>query len=122
MKSEWRWNLHSLIRGQFRYIMLAGTGSIWVEGFGDVHGQTLTGQETHQESAAYIAFDGRLQSRSRRTETFWPYLRGLVPLFESSLKGHGSFVWQKSPLPTGSNPFTRTLGTFWSALGKFVGL
>lgn len=122
MKSEWRWNWHSFIRGQFRYIMLAGTGSIWMEGYGDVHGQTLTGQETHQESTAYIAFDGRLQSRARRTETFWPYLLGNVPLFESGLKGHGSFVWQKSPLPTGSNAFTRTLGTFWSALGKFVGL
>ena len=122
MKSEWRWNLHSLIRGQFRYIMLAGTGSIWVEGFGDVHGQTLTGLETHQEGAAYIAFDGRLQTRARRTETFWPYLLGHVPLFESGLQGHGSFVWQKSPLPTGTNPFTRTLGTFWSALGKFLGL
>jgi hypothetical protein len=93
-----------------------------VEGFGDVHGQTLTGLETHQEGAAYIAFDGRLQTRARRTETFWPYLLGQVPLFESGLQGHGSFIWQKSPLPTGTNPFTRTLGTFWSALGKFLGL
>ena len=122
LTSQWCWgNLHAWARGQLRYISLRGTGSLWIQGFGDVHGETLDGQESHQSGEAYLCFDGRLATRSRRRETFWPYLLGKVPLLEVGMAGDGIFAWQKSTDATGVNPVARAWNAFWSILGKFLG-
>ncbi|TVQ96084.1 MAG: hypothetical protein EA398_16440 [Deltaproteobacteria bacterium] len=122
LQSDWRpGHLHAWARGQVRFISLKGTGSLWLQGFGDVHPETLTGRESHQAGPAYLCFDGRLQTRSLRRETFVPYLLGRVPLLEVSMKGHGLYAWQKSIHATGTNPVTRAWNAFWSALGRLVG-
>lgn len=123
LEARWRpGNLHAWARGQLRYVSLRGTGSIWIEGFGDVHGETLDGAESHQGGEAYLCFDGRLESRTRRRETFWPYLLGRVPLLEVGLQGHGVFAWQKSAGATGlESPVVRAWNAFWNIVGKFLG-
>lgn len=122
LDAHWRpWNLHAWARGQLRYVTLAGTGSLWIQGFGDVHGETLEGTESHQTGEAYLCFDARLLTRTRRRETFWPYLLGRVPLLEVGMAGHGIFAWQKSTEATGMNALQKAWHAFWSALGKFLG-
>ena len=122
LQSDWRLgHLHAWARGQVRFISLKGTGSLWIQGFGDVHPEVLTGQESHQAGSAYLCFDGRLQTRSLRRETFVPYLLGRVPLLEVSMKGEGLYAWQKSIHATGTNPVTRAWNAFWSALGRLLG-
>lgn len=123
LDARWRpGNLHAWARGQLRYVSLRGTGSLWIEGFGDVHGETLDGAESHQGGEAYLCFDARLESRTRRRETFWPYLLGRVPLLEVGLRGHGVFAWQKSAGATGlESPVVRAWNAFWNIVGKFLG-
>lgn len=119
--AQWRWGFHAWMRLQFRYIMVRGTGSIWLEGYGDVFAEEVGARESHQDSSAYVAWDARLRLRLRRRETAWPYVLGQMELFETGMSGDGAFVWQKSALPTGRSGLERSLGAFWSALGKLLG-
>lgn len=119
--ARWRWGLHAWMRLQFRYIVVRGTGSIWLEGYGDVTAAEVGERESHQETAAYVAWDGRLRMRLRRRETAWPYVLGRMELFETGMAGEGVFVWQKASSPTGRTGVERAVGAFWSALGKILG-
>ncbi len=119
--AQWRWGLQAWMRLQFRYIMVRGTGSIWLEGYGDVFAEDVGALESHQDSSAYVAWDGRLKLRLRRRETAWHYIRGKMNLYETGMSGDGTFVWQKSGLPTGRSGLERSFDALWSALGKLLG-
>lgn len=119
--ARWRFGLHALMMGQLRYIQVRGTGSIWMEGFGDVSADAAHDWESHQDRGAFVAWDSRMRVRLRRRETAWPYVLGQVELYEMGLHGEGAFVWQKAVAPTGQTLIGRTTGAFWSAAGKVLG-
>lgn len=119
-----RWaltNLHAWATGQLRFILLEGTGSVFLEGVGDLVGERLEGGVKQESHASIVAFDSRLAWTTRRTETALPYILGLKPLVEVGLEGDGVFFWQKSDRASDRNVVQRTFDTFLGALGKVLG-
>lgn len=123
LATRWRpFSLHAWATWQLRYILLSGTGSLVVEGSGDVIATAPGGDApTKIEQKLVIGFDSRLLYRCARTEIFWPYLFGKTPLVDDVFSGPGPFLWQKSTSSKPKNPVVRTFDAVFSALGKLFG-
>jgi hypothetical protein len=119
-----RWalgNLHAWATGQLRFILIEGTGSVFLDGVGDVVGERLGGDAKQESHNAIVGWDSRLTWTTRRTETALPYILGLKPLVEVGLEGDGVFFWQKSSRASDRGAIQRTFDTFIGALGKLLG-
>jgi len=121
LKTRWRWGIQSFATWQVRYIMFAGTGSLIVQGSGDVVATTPRGKSTRMEQHLVMGFDSRLTVGVNRTEVFLPYLRGRTPLVDNEFTGHHPLFWQKSSADGPSNPIAKTFDAIFSALGKLFG-
>lgn len=121
LETRWRWGLLSLATWQVRYIMFAGTGSLIVQGSGDVVATDPGGRSTRMEQHLVMGFDSRLTVGVRRTEVFWPYLWGRTPLVDDEFTGSHPLFWQKSTADGPSNPVAKAFDAFFSALGKLLG-
>lgn len=121
LETRWRWGIQSLATWQVRYIMFAGTGSLIVQGSGDVVATNPRGRSTRMEQNLVMGFDSRLIVGVNRTETFWPYLRRRSPLVDDEFTGIHPLVWQKSSADGPSNPIAKTFDAIFSALGKLFG-
>ena len=121
LETRWRWGLLSFATWQVRYIMFAGTGSLIVQGSGDVVATGPRGGSTRMEQSLVMGFDSRLNVGVNRTEVFWPYLWGKTPLVDDEFTGHDPLFWQKSSADGPSNPVARTFDAIFSALGKLLG-
>ena len=121
LETRWRWGIQSFATWQVRYIMFAGTGSLIVQGSGDVVATTPRGRSTRIEQNLVMGFDSRLAIGVNRTEVFWPYLWGRTPLVDDEFTGGHQLFWQKSTSDGSSNPIARTFNAFFSALGKLFG-
>lgn len=121
LKTRWRWGILSLATWQVRYIMFAGSGSLIVQGSGDVVATSPRGRSTRMEQHLVMGFDSRLGVGVNRTEVFWPYLWGRTPLVDDEFTGHEPLFWQKSSAAGPSNPIARTFDALFSALGKLLG-
>ena len=121
LETRWRWGLQSLVTWQVRYIMFAGTGSLIVQGSGDVVATNPEGRSTRMEQNLVMGFDSRLVVGVNRTEVFWPYLWGRTPLVDDEFEGSVPLFWQKSSVDGPRNPIARTFDAIFSALGKVLG-
>ena len=121
LETRWRWGILSFATWQVRYIMFAGTGSLIVQGSGDVVATIPRGRSTRIEQSLVMVFDSRQSVGVNRTEVFWPYLWGRTPLVDDEFTGHDPLFWQKSTTAGPSNPIARTFNAFFSALGKLLG-
>ena len=121
LKTRWRWGVLSLATWQVRYIMFAGSGSLIVQGSGDVVATSPRGKSTRMEQNLVMGFDSRLGVGVNRTEVFWPYLWGRTPLVDDEFTGDDPLFWQKSTTAGPSNPIARTFDALFSALGKLLG-
>jgi hypothetical protein len=121
LQTRWRWGIQAFARWQVRYIMFAGTGSLIVQGSGDVVATTPPGRPTKMDQNLVMGFDSRLSVRVNRTEVFWPYLRGRTPLVDDEFTGCHPFFWQKSTADGPRNPIARTFSALFSAVGKLFG-
>ncbi len=121
LETRWRWGLHALATWQVRYIMFAGTGSLIVQGSGDVVATTPQGRSTRMEQHLVMGFDSRLHVGVNRTEVFWPYLWGRTPLVDDEFTGSESLFWQKSSVDGPRNPIAKVFDAFFSAFGKVLG-
>jgi hypothetical protein len=121
LETRWRWGILALARWQVRYIMFAGTGSLIIQGSGDVVATTPPGRPTKMDQNLVMGFDSRLSVGVNRTEVFVPYLRGRTPLVDDEFTGCHPFFWQKSSADGPSNPIAKTLNAMFSALGKLFG-
>ncbi len=121
LETRWRWGILSFATWQVRYIMFAGTGSLIVQGRGDVVATDPRGGSTRMEQSLVMGFDSRLTVGVNRTEVFWPYLWGRTPLVDDEFTGHHPLFWQKSSAHGAGNPVARAFGAFFSALGKLLG-
>lgn len=121
LKTRWRWGILALATWQVRYIMFAGSGSLIVQGTGDVVPTSPRGRSTRMEQNLVMGFDSRLTVGVNRTEVFWPYLWGRTPLVDDEFTGDHPLFWQKSTADGPSNPIARMFNTFFSAFGKLLG-
>lgn len=121
LETRWRWGLHALATWQVRYIMFAGTGSLVVQGSGDVVATNPRGRSTRMEQNLVMGFDSRLVVGVNRTEVFWPYLWGRTPLVDEEFAGSDPLFWQKSDTDGPRNPIAKVFNTFFSAFGKVLG-
>lgn len=60
LETRWRWGIQSLATWQVRYIMFAGTGSLIVQGNGDVVATSPQRSSTRMEQNLVMGFDSRL--------------------------------------------------------------
>jgi uncharacterized protein (AIM24 family) len=121
LTTRWRWGIQSFATSQVRYIMFAGTGSLIVQGSGDVAATSPGGRSTRMDQNLVMGFDSRLTVGVDRTAVFWPYLRGRTPLVDDEFTGHHPLFWQKSTGDGPSNPIAKTFDALFSVLGKFFG-
>lgn len=121
LRTRWRWGILALARWQVRYIMFAGTGSLIVQGSGDVRADSPRGGSSRIEQHLLMGFDSRLVVGVDRTEVFWPYLWGRTPLVDDEFTGPHPFFWQKASATGPRNPIARTFDAFFSAFGKLLG-
>ncbi|MBD3925857.1 hypothetical protein IEZ26_14585 [Nocardioides cavernae] len=121
LETRWRWGIQSLATWQVRYIMFAGTGSLIVQGRGDVVATNPDGRSTRMEQNLVMGFDSRLVVGVNRTEVFWPYLWRRTPLVDDEFVGSHPLFWQKSSEDGPSNPIAKVFDAFYSAFGKVLG-
>lgn len=121
LETRWRWGIQSFATWQVRYIMFAGSGSLIVQGSGDVVATSPRGRSTRMEQNLVMGFDSRLDVGVNRTEVFWPYLWGRTPLVDDEFTGLHALFWQKSSADGPSNPIAKTFDAVFSALGKLLG-
>lgn len=121
LETRWRWGIQSFATWQVRYIMFAGTGSLIVQGSGDVVATNPGGRSTRMEQNLVMGFDSRLAVGVNRTEVFLPYLWGRTPLVDDEFTGPHPLFWQKSSADGPSNPIARTFDAIFSAVGKLFG-
>ena len=121
LETRWRWGLQSFATWQVRYIMFAGTGSLIVQGSGDVVATSPRGRSTRMEQHLVMGFDSRLTVGVNRTEVFWPYLWGRTPLVDDEFSGEEPLFWQKSTSDGTRNPVAKAFDAIFSALGRLLG-
>jgi hypothetical protein len=121
LETRWRWGIQSFATWQVRYIIFSGTGSLIVQGSGDVVATNPRSGTTRMEQHLVMGFDSRLTVGVNRTEVFWPYLWGRTPLVDDEFTGSHHLFWQKSSTDGPSNPIARTFDALFSALGKVFG-
>nr|WP_300053104.1 hypothetical protein [uncultured Nocardioides sp.] len=121
LETRWRWGIQSFATWQVRYILFSGTGSLIVQGSGDVVATSPQGGTTRMEQHLVMGFDSRLVVGVNRTEVFWPYLWGRTPLVDDEFTGSHPLFWQKASAGGPSNPVARVFDAFFSAFGKVLG-
>ncbi|HXH80818.1 hypothetical protein [Nocardioides sp.] len=121
LETRWRWGIQSFATWQVRYIMFTGSGSLIVQGSGDVVATSPQGRSTRMDQNLVMGFDSRLTVGVNRTEVFWPYLWGTTPLVDDEFTGPHPLFWQKSDAGGPSNPIAKAFGAMFSGLGKLLG-
>jgi hypothetical protein len=121
LRTAWRWGLTAFARWQVRHILFCGTGSLIVQGCGDVTATDPAGGASRMDQNLVMGFDARLAVGVDRTEVFWPYFRRKTPLVDDRFAGEGAFFWQKSSVEGPANPIARVFNTLFSAVGKLLG-
>lgn len=98
--STWRLtNLHAWATSQIRFITFSGTGTLILEGYGDIHGRAVEEGQEQKRMPLVIGFDTRLTYSTRRSATFLPYLvdPGREPLVVDVFEGTGTVFFEKNP-------------------------
>lgn len=124
MTRRWRVaQLHSWLTFQFRYLLFEGTGTLVLEGRGNVAAERAAASVTAVPAARVVGFDGRLAYRSTRTRPFWPYFSGARGLVEDAFVGPHVFVVEKVSREEGPRSMAqRTFDLFFGALEKVLGI
>lgn len=127
IRSTWRLkNLHAWATSQVRFIVFSGTGTLVLEGYGDVHGVSIEEGREEKRMPLVLGFDTRLTYQTRRSATFLPYLVDpeREPLVVDVFEGTGTVFFEKNPTARTRH---RTAGEaiagfFLDAIRKLLGL
>lgn len=133
LKSRWTFGRQAFLRLQFRYILVRGTGTLYIAGNGGVFpqavGATLAeGQEKSTwdqlNNALLVAWDPNLHISLRRNENALhvAFLKRDA-MFETGLEGEGLYVQVHSePNRKATDPGGRMLEAILNAFGKVLGI
>ena len=125
--STWRLkNLHAWATSQVRFIVFSGTGTLVLEGYGDVHGVSIVEGREEKRMPLVLGFDTRLKYQTRRSATFLPYLvdPGREPLVVDVFEGTGTVFFEKNPTARTRHRTAgeAVAGFFLDAFRKLLGL
>lgn len=116
-------NLHSWIAGRLRFIIFTGTGRLYLRGMAGVNSIPSNSGGVRLSESILIAFETSLSFSTVRTETFWPYYRRLVPLFDYEFQGDGAAIRQTAPdMKRIESPTVRIFDSVLNGIGKLLGL
>lgn len=145
LRTQWRFTPVAILRGQVRYVLAEGSGSIYVVGFGgafpnvpdsrvSLPDDALTPQDranTHTsrppfdqlQDALIIGWDGRLSVGLERNEN-WMHVALLQrdAMFESSVRGEGIYVTTNSVQSRSRDTAGRFFEAILGAIGKILGV
>jgi hypothetical protein len=119
--TRWEFRLHSLLTGQFRYILFVGTGRLVLQGAGGVLGEIGEQSPGKIEELAVAGFDSRATCATTRTEQAIAYIFARTPLMDDQFSGPFLFLREVAPGALRQSLLHRTFGSLFSALGKFFG-
>lgn len=127
IRATWRIkNLHAWATSQLRFLIFSGTGTLILEGYGDVQGSYLENSTDEKRMPLVIGFDTRLSYKTRRAATFLPYLidPGREPLVVDVFEGTGTVFFEKNPSARArSRSTTQSIADFFlDALWKLLGI
>ncbi len=100
INSTWRLsNLHAWATSQIRFITFSGTGTLILEGYGDIHGHPVEDGCEQKRMSLVVGFDTRLTYSTHRSATFLPYLVDPTrePLVVDVFEGTGTVFSEKNP-------------------------
>ena len=124
IRTRWSFNLHNLISGRVRQIILYGNGTVFVVGSWGVDSLTPeNSQDSRIEENLTIAYETKAEYSLCRTETFWHYLRGNSCLFDLRLR-NGAFLTQNNAAAEqneAKNVFERIFSGVLNGIGSFLG-
>jgi uncharacterized protein (AIM24 family) len=124
LKTRWTLtNPHSWIAGRLRHIILSGTGRVFMQGTGGLQAIQISDGGVRVSEAIVTAFETTLAFSTVRTETFWPYYRQMVPLFDYQFEGRGVLLRQTAPdLKRVESPTIRVFDALLNGIGKLLGV
>lgn len=124
-----RWRLtswHAWATSQVRFLVFSGTGSVILEGYGDINAQPVDQNPTEKRMPLVVGFDTRLAYKTRRTATFLPYLisPNREPLVVDVFDGTGTFIYQKNPASRTqpASATERAAGFFFDSIRNLLGI
>ena len=125
--STWRLkNLHAWATSQVRFIVFSGTGTLVLEGYGDVQGVSIEEGREEKRMPLVLGFDTRLKYQTRRSATFLPYLVDpeKEPLVVDVFEGTGTVFFEKNPTARTRHRTAgeAVAGFFLDAFRKLLGL
>ena len=125
--TTWRLNnLHAWATSQVRFIIFSGTGTLILEGYGDVHGRHVEEGREEKRMPLVLGFDTQLTYQTRRSATFLPYLvdPGREPLVVDIFEGTGTVFFEKNPsVKTRHRTVGEAIaGFFLDAIRRLLGL
>lgn len=123
--TKWSFNLHNILSGRIRQIILKGKGTVFLTGcWGLDVTEPHPGSEHKIEDNLLIAYAAESEYSLTPTETFWHYFRKQTSLFDQKL-GKGLFITQNN---TNAHPWgpkltglEKSIGFFLSGVGKLLG-
>jgi uncharacterized protein (AIM24 family) len=123
VKTKWCiTNPHAWIAGRLRHIIFYGTGKLFVRGTGGIDPVQISDPPVRISESIVTAFETFLPFSTVRTETFWPYYKQIVPLFDYQFKGEGWILRQTAPdAARVDNASVRFIDAMLNGLSKLLG-
>ena len=122
VRFRWKFRLANWLTGRFRYVIVHGSGTLYLEGGGAATALQVE-RETQLEPRYIIGYDAGLTEGLARNENAGAYIVSREhDLFETRLAGQGICVWEKSALNEHRPLISRIIDPLLNAIGKFFGL
>ncbi len=124
IRTKWSFNLHNIISGRMRQVILYGNGSVLIAGSWGIELRQYSKNCINRiEDNLVLGYEAAAEYALSKTETFWHYLRGRASLFDLQIR-NGAFLTQNNVPRRNRNEsvFERIFANFLNALGNFLGL
>lgn len=121
LKKQWRlldWK--SWLFGSIRYVYFQGTGTLYVNGCGNVS-TNLAGSDSRIKERHIIGFDTRVPFKLVRTETFINYWLYNKPLYDVYFPEQAQFLQQQAFGKKDEKIFRSLLEDVLGSIGKVIG-
>lgn len=118
------WNVRSAtswLIGKFRNIVIKGTGTIYLIGYGGVSANNPSEKVVRIEESQLVGFDGQLQYFPARRESAMGSIFRKMPIVDIALTGSGLYVRQISTASKSEKFLRSKFDSILSVLGKLLG-